>query len=241
VDKLLPKCHTKRKRRKYLLLKADLLRRVGYIDILHQIKVDDPSFDYASREIILYQKELAERHDFAAHSQDELDLYEFDDFFDKKKSMGEDCFIRVQKCIRQALSWSGAVRDEALSQLDELRPQSLNAPYYEIDEIISNHQGRPACYGVPLGVDHLAPLINSEFIELLESLVVSSDTCREKVTEENIFAMTLLHELYKSPYLTDEYKEQAKPQEHRLYFMHVDRDYDEDHCDNYLTLIEPKT
>lgn len=239
VNQLLPKCHTKRKRRKYLLLKADLLRRVGYIDLLRQIRVDDPSFDYTSREIILYQKELAERHDYAAHSQDELDLNEFDDFFEKKKSTREDCYIRIQECIRRTLSWDNIVRDEALSQLDELRPKSLNAPYRNIDEIIYNHKGRPVYDGIPLGVEHLAPLVNAEIIELLESLVVSSDTYREKVTEENIFAMALLHELYKSPYLNDEYKEYAKLQEHRLYIMYIDRD-DDDSCNNYLALIEPR-
>jgi hypothetical protein len=73
VGQLLPKCFTKRKRRKYLLLQADLLRRTGNLDRLRRMRADDRSLDYASRQIMHYQKELAERHDFTAHSQDELD------------------------------------------------------------------------------------------------------------------------------------------------------------------------
>jgi len=241
VDQLLPKCHTKRKRRKVLLLRADLLRRVGYTDALRLLNADDRSFDYASREIMCYQKELAERHDYDAHSQDEIDLKKYDDFFDKKKSTREDCSIRIQECIRQALSTNAAARGKALSELDELRPRKFNAPYYEISKIISNHSGSAVYYGDPLGVDQLAPLINTEFIELLESFVVAQDTCREKVTEENILAMSLLHELYKSPYLPDEYREQAQAQQHRMYLMHVDHGDEDDHGDHYLTLIQPDT
>jgi|GEM_PF-918295 len=240
VDQLLPKHHTKRKRRKYLLLKADLLRRIGNSDVLRQMSVDDRSFDYASREIMCYQKELAERHDYAAHSQAEIDLEEYDDFFEKKSGTRADCSIRIRECIRQALSTNAAVRGEALSELKQLRPRKFNAPYDKIGEIIDNHSGSAVYYGDPLGVDQLAPLINVELIELLESFVVAQDTCREKVTEENILAMSLLHELYKSPYLPDEYREQAQAQQHRTYFMHVDHGDEDDHGDHYLTLIQPQ-
>lgn len=126
------------------------------------------------------------------------------------------------------------------AQADELRPRKLNEPYYKLSEIISNHSGSAVYYGNPLGVDEFAPLINGELLELLESFVVAPDTCREKVTEENILAMTLLHEPYQSPYLPDGYRKRAEAQQRRLYLMHIDHGDEEDHGDHYRTLIQPE-
>ncbi len=240
VERLLPRCLTKGKRRKYLLLKADLLRRIGNIEGLRGMCADDRSFDYAAREMMAYQKELAERRDTDAHSQDETDLVEYDDFFEKKTGTREDCSVRIRDLLRQAFSTYAAVRKKALAELDELRPRKLNEPYYKLSEIISNHSGSAVYYGNPLGVDELAPLINGELLELLESFVVAPDTCREKVTEENILAMTLLHELYQSTYLPDGYRKRAEAQQRRLYLMHIDHGDEEDHGDHYRTLIQPE-
>lgn len=240
VERLLPKWVTKKKRRRYLLLKADLLRRTGNFELLCRLPVDDRSFDYASREIMIYQKELAERRDDTAHAQDEIDLEKYDDFWEKKAGTRGERPSRIRESIRQTLSPYAAIRGKALAELDELRPRELNAPYDKISEIISNHSGSGMYLGNPLGVDELAPLVNEELIALLESLIVAPDTCREEVTEENILAMTLLHELYKSPYLPDGYRKQAKAQQHRLYLMHIDHGDEENHGDHYRTLILPE-
>lgn len=237
VEKMLQKFLTKKKRRKYMLIKADLLRRVRRLKELKEINTEQDYLDFASKEILIYQKLLAEKNDFSAHSQDEIDLNPYDDFFEKKENT-EDITLKIKECIKDILSLDQAQRDKALNKLDLLRPQESNIPYYEIDGILSLHQGKPICEDYPLVVKYLAPKINDEALEFLESYVISPDTLKENVTEKNIIAMTLLHELYKSPYIADEFKDHAQKQKERLYFMHIDPD-DEEATDYYLTLIYP--
>lgn len=236
TNRLLQKFLSRKKRRKYLLIKADLLRRLKNKKELREMNADDNCLDFASREILLYQKELVEKDDFDAHSQDELDLDKYDDFFEKNISTREDIAPIIQECIHKALSLNENTRNEAIEKLKELRPEKPNIPYYEINEILCLHKDKPIREEYPLNVDSLAPVVNEEILELLESLVVPSDTYREKITEKNIFAMTLLFELYKSPLIADGFKDYAQKQQHRLYLMHIDR---EEGSDYYLTLIEP--
>lgn len=231
VEKMLQKFLTKKKRRKYMLIKADLLRRVKRQKELKEINTDEYYLDFASKEILIYQKLLAEKNDLTAHSQDEIDLNPYDGFFEKRQNT-EDITPKIKEYIKDILSSYQTVRDKALIKLDSLRPQESNIPYYEIESILSLHKDNP------LEVKYLAPNINDEVLELLESYVISSDTLKEQIIEKNIIAMTLLHELYKSPYIADEFKDYAQSQQERLYFMHIDPD-DEEATDYYLTLIKP--
>ncbi len=73
TQRYLKNCRRKEWRR-YTQLAADLLRRTENIEILRRMDTDDRRLDYATRELLLFQKKLAEKHDYAAHGRDEADL-----------------------------------------------------------------------------------------------------------------------------------------------------------------------
>ncbi len=227
-------------RRKWRLctqLLADLLRRTGNIQALRAMNTDDRRLDFATRELLVFQKALAEKDDFAAHCRDEIDLESYDDFFEKKTSVAHDPSLALAECLKQAVLIDDDIRAKALDALDELRPREMNRPYHEYDGVLLLHRGLPIDEEYPFRTKELAQAANEEFLDMLESHVVSSSTLREKVTLQNEICMAMLYQIYTSPYLPVELKNYASAQK-RLYVMCMDDLFTDD--SSRIGFVEPQ-
>jgi len=65
---------------RYMLLKADMLRRMGEAEALQDINENDNRMDDKAQRVLVCQKELAAKGDCAAHGFDEFELELWDDF-----------------------------------------------------------------------------------------------------------------------------------------------------------------
>lgn len=220
-------------------LKADLLRRTedaANIKALMQMDTDDRRLDFITRELLLYQKTLAGEGDFGAHCRSEIDLDLYDDFFERKRSVKRDLFFSLDACLAKAVSPVATIREEALADLDDLRPVGANLAYHELHDILLFHRGKPLDEDHPFVIKELAQIADEELLDVLEGFVVSHDTLREDVTEQNQIAMALLYQLYTSTDLKEELKNYKNAKE-RLYVMAVEPPFGEDR--SYVGLIEP--
>lgn len=224
--------------RKHTQLIADLLRRTQNIATLRDMDTNDRRLDYVTRELLIYQKALAEKHDFCSHSRDEIDLRPFDDFYERKSSDGSDPSYELETDLAQALSVHSEDRTEALARLDCLRPHELNLPYHAYDTVLRQHRGLPISTDNPYDVDALAKAVTGEFLDMLETFTVPHSTVRERVTLQNKTCMAILYQLYTNPKLEIKWRDYANAQE-RLYLMRIDDLLSDD---SYLIgLIEPGT
>ncbi|MPM21709.1 hypothetical protein SDC9_68154 [bioreactor metagenome] len=231
-------CCRRSKWRKYMQLIADLLRRTQNIATLRNMDTNDRRLDYMTRELLIYQKALAEKHDFSAHNRAEIDLEPFDDFYEKKSSNGLDPSYELEADLAQALSMHPEDRTEALERLDCLRPHELNLPYHSYDAVLRQHQGLPVSTDNPYAVDDLAKVVTGEFLDMMETFTVPHSMVHERVTLQSKTCMAILYQLYTSPYLEQNWKNYANAQE-RLYLMRIDDLFSDD---SYLVgLIEPRT
>lgn len=231
-------CCRRSKWRKHMQLIADLLRRTQNIAALRAMDTNDRRLDYMTRELLIYQKALAEKHDFSAHNRAEIDLEPFDNFNERKSSDGPDPSYELEADLAQALSMHPADRTEALERLDCLRPHELNLPYHAYDAVLRQHRGLPVSTDNPYDVEDIAKVVTSEFLDMMETFAVSHSMVRERVTLQNKTCMAILYQLYTSPYLEQEWKNYANAQE-RLYLMRIDDLFSDD---SYLVgLIEPRT
>ena len=231
-------CCRRSKWRKYMQLIADLLRRTKNIAVLRDMDTNDRRLDYMTRELLVYQKALAEKHDFSAHNRAEIDLEPFDDFNERKSSDGTDPSYELETDLAQALSMHPADRTEALERLDCLRPHALNLPYHAYDAVLRHHLGLPVSTDNPYAVDDLAKIVTGEFLDMMETFTVPHSMVRERVTFQNKTCMAILYQLYTSPYLEQKWKDYTSAQE-RLYLMRIDDLFSDD---SYLVgLIEPRT
>lgn len=220
-------------------LKADLLRRTESaekIEALRNMNTSDQRLGYATRKILLFQKDLAMKGDFAAHCRSEIDLVPYDDFFEKKSSVEPDLFLSLHTYLEKAVSPDEKTREKALNVLDDLRVVTDNRPYHILHDILLLHRGNPFDEEHPFPIEHLANAANEEFLDLLESFVVGRDTLREAVTEQNRVAMALLHQIYTSPALKGRLKNHKNAQE-RLYTMALEPPFGEERT--YVGYIEP--
>lgn len=237
TQRYLKRCRRKGWRR-YTQLEADLLRRTENTDALRKMDTNDRRLDYATRELLLFQKALAEKHDFTAHSRAEIDLEPYDDFFEKRVSTKADYGLCIEEYLKQAVSVNDDIREKALEALDAFRPRGLNRPYHEFDGALLLHRGIPVDEEHPYRTKELAKTVNREFLDVLETFVVPSSAMRETVTQQNKVCMTMLYQLYTSPYLADDWKDYAGAQQ-RLYVMRVDDPFSDD---SYLIgFVEPKS
>ena len=237
AQKKLHCCH-RSKWRKYMQLIADLLRRTQNIATLRNMDTNDRRLDYMTRELLIYQKALAEKHDFSAHNRAEIDLEPFDDFYEKKSSNGLDPSYELEEYLAQALSMHPEDRTEALERLDCLRPHELNLPYHSYDAVLRQHRGLPVSTDNPYAVDDLAKVVTGEFLDMMETFTVPHSMVHERVTLQSKTCMAILYQLYTSPYLEQNWKNYANAQE-RLYLMRIDDLFSDD---SYLVgLIEPRT
>lgn len=236
VQRLMKHCSRKKWRLCAQLL-ADLMRRIGDVQALRAMNTADRRLDFATRELLVFQKTLAEKHDFTAHRRDEIDLEPYDDFFDKKTSTAPDPSLSVAECLRQAVLADDDARAKALDALDELRPPKMNRPYHEYDGVLLLHRGLPLDEEHPYRTKELAQAANEEFLDMLESYVVSSNTLREEVTLQNKVCMTMLYQLYSSPYLALELRDYGNAQS-RLYVMCMDDAFTDD--SSRIGFIGPK-
>jgi len=221
-------CCRRSKWRKHMQLIADLLRRTQNIAALRDMDTNDPRLDYITRELLIYQKALAEKYDFSAYSRDEVDLEPFDDFYERKSSNRHDPSYELEADLAQALSMHPDDRAEALERLDCLRPHELNLPYHAYDAALRQHRSLPVSTDNPYDVEDIAKVVTSEFLDMMETFV----------TLQNKTCMAILYQLYTSPYLDQEWKNYANAQE-RLYLMRIDDLFSDD---SYLVgLIEPRT
>jgi hypothetical protein len=188
------------------------------------------------RETLLYlmENDWSDRVRSAA----ELALKELE--FEEKEIKYGDPHGEVEECLKYVLSEDTQKRENAIWLLDGLRPLELNEPYFELSHILFHLQGKLLSEETMPKLSDLAPVVTDEFIELLESRVIPWDTLREAVDRESLIAMALLHGLYKSPYLAEKFKEFAKKQQDRLYFMRIDNG-GEDDLDYYVPLIKPRS
>lgn len=224
--------------RKYTQLIADLLRRTQNVAALRDMDTNDRRLDYITRELLIYQKALAGKYDFCAHSRDEIDLQPFDDFYERKSGDGSDPSYELETDLAQALSMHPEDRTEALERLDRLHPHELNLPYLAYDTVLKQHRGLPVSTDNPYDVDDLAKVVTSEFLDMLETFAVPHSTVRERVALQNKTCMAILYQLYTNPYLDPKWKDYADAQE-RLYLMRIDDLFSDD---SYLIgLIEPRT
>lgn len=224
--------------RKYMQLIADLLRRTQNITALRNMDTNDRRLDYMTRELLILQKVLAEKHDFSAHSRDEIDLEPFDDFYEKKTSNSPDPSYELEAYLAQALSMHPEDRAEALDRLDCLRPYKLNLPYHAYDALLRQHRGLPVSTDNPYDVEDIAKVVTSEFLDMMETFAVPYSMVRERVMLQNKTCMAILYQLYTSPYLEEKWKNYADAQE-RLYLMRIDDLFSDD---SYLVgLIKPRT
>ncbi|MDD4510204.1 MAG: hypothetical protein PHY23_04800, partial [Oscillospiraceae bacterium] len=217
---------------------ADLLRRTQNITALRNMDTNNRRLDCMTRELLIHQKVLAEKHDFSAHSRDEIDLEPFDDFYERKASDSPDPSYELEAYLAQALSMHPEDRAEALDRLDRLRPYELNLPYHVYNNILRQHRGLPASIDHPYDVAELAKVVTSEFLDMMETFAVPYSMVRERVTPQNKTCMAILYQLYTSPYLEEKWKNYADAQE-RLYLMRIDDLFSDD---SYLVgLIKPRT
>lgn len=224
--------------RKRMQLIVDLLRRTQNIAALRNIDTNDPRLDYTTRELLIYQKALAEKRDFSAHNRAEIDLEPFDVFNERKSSDGPDPSYELEADLAQALSMHPDDRAEALERLDCLRPHELNLPYHAYDAALRHHRGLPVNTDNPYDVDDLAKAVTGEFLDMMETFTVPHSMARERVTLQNKTCMAILYQLYTCPYLDQKWKNYANAQE-RLYLMRIDDLFSDD---SYLVgLIEPRT
>ncbi len=231
-------CCRRSKWRKYMQLIADLLRRTQNIATLRNMDTNDRRLDYMTRELLIYQKALAEKHDFSAHNRAEIDLEPFDDFYEKKSSNGLDPSYELEEYLAQALSMHPEDRTEALERLDCLRPHELNLPYHSYDAVLRQHRGLPVSTDNPYAVDDLAKVVTGEFLDMMETFTLPHSMVHERVTLQSKTCMAILYQLYTSPYLEQNWKNYANAQE-RLYLMRIDDLFSDD---SYLVgLIEPRT
>jgi hypothetical protein len=207
--------------RQYMQLIADLLRRTQNITDLRKLDTGDRRLDYCTREILIYQKFLAERNDFLAHHREEIDLEPFDDFFEMKTSNRADLSYELEAYLAQALSGHPEDRAEALAMLECIRPHNLNLPYYAIDAVLRRHKGVPVDMQNPYNVADLARVITSEFLGMMETFVVPETRACERITLQNKTCMAILYELYTSPYIEQKWRNYEDAQK-RLYLTHVD-------------------
>ncbi|MEA4924456.1 MAG: hypothetical protein VB084_04010 [Syntrophomonadaceae bacterium] len=236
TQRYLKRCWRKKWRR-YTQLAADLLRRTENIETLRQMDTNDKRLDYATRELLLFQKRLAEEGDFSAHSRIEVDLNPYADFFEKRISTQTDHWLCTEEYLKQAVSVNDDIRAKALEALDAFRPRELNLPYHEFDGALLLHRGGPPDEEHPYRTRELAQAVNQEFLDVLETFVVPGSSIREAVTPQNKVCMTMLYQLYTSPYLADDWKDYADARQ-RLYLMRVDDPFSDD---SYLIgLIEPR-
>ncbi|NCC16106.1 MAG: hypothetical protein EOM28_07110 [Clostridia bacterium] len=227
----------RRKWRQYMQLIADLLRRTQNVTDLRKLDTGDRRLDYCTRELLIYQKSLAERNDFSAHSRDEIDLEPFDDFFEKKTSERADPSHELEAYLAQALSGHPEDRAEALAVLDGMRPHKLNLPYYAYDAVLQRHKGAPVNIQNPYNVADLARVVTSEFLDMMETFAVPDNIACERITLQNKICMAILYELYTSPYIEQKWKNYADAQK-RLYLMRVDDLFSDD---SYLIgFIKPR-
>ncbi len=218
-------------------LLADLLRRTGDMQALRVMKTDDRRLDFATRELLIFQKALAEKQDVTAHSRNEIDLEPYDDYFERKKSTAPDPSLSLEECLKWAVSVDDKKRAKALDALDALRPFEMNHPYHEFDGVLVLHRGLPIDEEHPFRTKELAQTVTVEFLDRLESYVVSHDTFREQITLQNKVCMAMLYQLYSSPYLPIELRDHSGAQQ-RLYLMHVDGLFTDE--SSLVGLIEPR-
>jgi hypothetical protein len=223
--------------RLYMQLLADLLRRTGDLQALRSLNTADSRLDFVTRELLVFQKALAEKRDFTAHSRGELDLEPYDDFFERKVSTAPDPSLLLEECLERTVSVNDGERARALEALDALRPPALNRPYHEYDGVLLLHRGLPIDEEHPFRTKELAQAANVEFLDMLEAHVVSGGTLRESVTLQNKVCMAILHQLYTSPYLAAELRDRAGAQR-RLYLMRIDDCFSEN--SSLTGFIEPK-
>lgn len=231
-------CCRRSKWRKHMQLIADLLRRTQNIAALRDMGTNDRRLDYMTRELLIYQKALVEKHDFSVHNRAEIDLEPFDDFNERKSSDGPDPSYELEADLAQALSMHPDDRAEALERLDCLRSHELNLPYHAYDAALRQHRGLPVSTDHPYDVEDIAKVVTSEFLDMMETFAVPHSMARERVTLQNKTCMAILYQLYTSLYLDQEWKNYANAQE-RLYQMRIDDLFSDD---SYLVgLIEPRT
>ena len=230
------KCCGRRKWRLCKQLLADLLRRTGDVQALRDMDTADRRLDFATRELLVFHKALAEKHDFTAHRRNEIDLEPYDDFFEKKIST-PDPSVSLEEYLKQAISIDECTREKALDALDALRPPEMNRPYHEYDGVLLLHRGLPLDEEHLFRTKELALAANKEFLGMLESYVVSSSTMREKVTLQNKVCMAMLYQLYTSPHLAVELRNYFGAQE-RLYVMSVDDPFTDD--GSRIGFLEPQ-
>ncbi|MDD4843884.1 MAG: hypothetical protein PHU31_06085 [Anaerotignum sp.] len=224
--------------RQYMQLIADLLRRTQNVTDLRKLDTGDRRLDYCTRELLIYQKSLAERHDFSAHSREEIDLEPFDDFFEKKTSDRADPSYELEAYLAQALSGHPEDRAEALAILDCIRPHNLNLPYYAFDAVLRLHKGTLVHMENPYNVAELAGVVTSEFLDMMETFVVPESIACERITLQSKTCMAILYELYTSPYIEQKWKN-YEDAEKRLYLMRVEDLFSDD---SYLIgFIKPRT
>ena len=228
----------RKKWRLYMQLLADLLRRTGDLQALRSLNTADRRLDFATRELLVFQKALAEKRDFSAHSRGELDLEPYDDFFERKVSTAPDPSLLLSECLERAVSVDDGERAQALEVLDALRPSVLNRPYHEYDGVLLPHRGLPIDEEHPFRTKELAQAANEEFLDMLEAHAVSGGTPRESVTLQNKMCMAMLYQLHTSPHLAPELRDHAGAQR-RLYLMRLDDCFSED--SSLTGFIEPKT
>ena len=212
---------------RYRQLEADLLRRTENIEALRRMDTNDKRLDFATRELLLFQKELGLKRDFAAHSRYEIDLAAYEDLFEKRTSVRSDHALYMDEWLKHAISINEQLRANALEVLDALRPKELNKPYHEYDGVLHLHGKLPIDEDHPYKIKELAQAVNEEFLNVLESFVVPSSMLREAVTDQNKVCMAMLYQLYTSPSLTVDLKDHASAHK-RIYVMRVDDPFSDD-------------